>query len=161
MNAHAEFTTEPDDILTAARMHGKQRSQRLAALAGVGVLCFLVFDRAGWSVHSDDLPYLATCAAVAVALILIIQEWGLRRAAEKAPKKKVEIDLTEEGIELKSCSPPLKEKWEVLKKVSLDHRGLMLYVTNDLFVFVPARAFRGGYPRTELKEFFKRKLRHA
>ena len=161
MNIRGEFTSSPADARSPSKLRRARLGHLAIAFAIPGIVIVGVIARGGKEAEALTWQYTVACAGGAAALVYLGLEWNLQRILRSAKEEYFQFAFTDDGIEIRSEKAETKMSWDLINKATLDDEGVVLFWPDGSPFFIPARGFANGYPRAELREFLRSKLRSS
>ena len=161
MEFRAEIEFTPDDAVIADRMHRNQSPHARKAMFAGAILLSSIF---GFIAIRMSFPIIGFLG-IALGLILVgsipAHERVVRKAARNGRKEKLSVHLTEKGAHLWDSREDYSHTWDIVPQARLDERVVLLCLDTTRYLFIPARAWLGGYRREEMRTFFQRVIRRS
>ena len=164
----ATYHWTADDMVQAQLLHttgtrGRYRWLRLVALGSMMLVATTLFVQQG--IFDTRILGFVAVAWIAVMISEVSRHpmWVERKARRlfdrhMSDRQRVRMTITDQGIE--SVTDGMGEgqaAWSDIERVLETPDGFLLYLSKQVFLWVPKRAFR---PKTDLKRFIKMVKKH-
>ncbi|WED65256.1 hypothetical protein PXH66_00110 [Synoicihabitans lomoniglobus] len=155
MEFRAEIEFTPDDAVIADRMHRHHSPHARKAMFAGAVLLSSIFGFIALRMNFPVIGFLGIALGLILVSSIPLYERLVRKAARNGRKEKLSVHLTERGAHLWDSREDYSHTWDIVPRARLDERGVLLYLDTARYLFIPARAWHGGYRREDMKAFFQ------
>ena len=137
---NCSYSLSEREVIKAMQLHGKGSRKNLVILALTGTLLFAIGFSTGHRVLSIGGLIGGISGYYCVLFLLIPFNAKKQYRQNRAVRNEISMQMEEQGITFKSESGESRLQWRDIHKWKFTPGVYILYITNNMFHIVPAKA---------------------